>query len=169
MLSSGTPPASATYGKRRSELMKWPGFPKTWRASGHGLSGLRACILSGTVSSMLAMAQVAAVATASAAGTPAPALRKSRMDFTEISSSISFRDWKASDWRLPAGAPAATTIDGLAGCITITGGDGAAGGTAPGRGAESSVSIAWICCRRRPSSCASSSSTPSLGRRPAAG
>lgn len=42
------------------------------------------------------MAHAAAVATASAASTPPPVLRKSRIDFTEISSNVAFKAAKAA-------------------------------------------------------------------------
>mmetsp|Transcript_50021 Transcript_50021/g.143809 ORF Transcript_50021/g.143809 Transcript_50021/m.143809 type:complete len:221 (+) Transcript_50021:381-1043(+) len=96
MLSSGTLPASVAQGKRRRELMKCPGFPRIFSASTHGASGSMSSMHNCTVSSMLAIAHAAAVATASAASTPAPALLKSSTDFTEISSNVLFKASKAS-------------------------------------------------------------------------
>lgn len=142
--------------------MKWPGFPRMAKASGHGASGSRLCMFTCTVSSMLAIAHAAAVATASAAKMPLPALRKSRIDLTEISSSVAFN---AS--LLPASGAASAVARGAAAVRGAAArGTSAAEATAP-LCIEDSSSLArarrWW--RRRSSSADSSSSMPPrLGR-----
>lgn len=65
-------------------------------------------MLSWTVSSILAIAQAAALATASAAKKPEPDVRKSRMDLTVMLSSVIFKASKASArlGEAPLGNPA---------------------------------------------------------------
>jgi len=61
------------------------------------------------------MAHAAAVATASAASTPPPVLRKSRIDFTEISSSVAFKAANAAVLPLLAATGRGGVASGAAG------------------------------------------------------
>lgn len=147
--------------------MKCPGLLRTCKASGQGHSGFKVRILTRTVSSMFAIAHVAAVATFSAASTPAPALRKSRTDFTDISSNVSFKAseadfvptcamWTCAALDATAVAGCAVMRDSTLGapCGIDTGrsaglasGIGTGGGQATAVGLAGPLALAARCCR----------------------
>mmetsp|Transcript_25941 Transcript_25941/g.41084 ORF Transcript_25941/g.41084 Transcript_25941/m.41084 type:complete len:227 (+) Transcript_25941:1776-2456(+) len=129
--------------------MKWPGLLRTCNAPGHGQSGFKLWMLTRTVSSILAIAHVAAVATDSAAKTPAPTLRKSSTDLTDISSS---EPCKASDvtFALSSGGLGSTSAAIRLPIGAMVGAGGSAGTlfASSNRGAsESSCSMLWSLLR----------------------